>query len=100
MEREYYLVGCIWRGGGNVDKDVNIAKLGIALEIGRGVGSLTDTKKLRSPFLIDLGAGIACVEAIHAARIRDAFNDLGITIPVVPNAVMNASSRDDWVIQV
>ena len=39
-------------------------------------------------------------EAIHAARIRDAFNDLGITIPVVPNPVMNTSTRNDWIIKV
>ncbi len=100
MEREYDLSALIRRGEGNVDSDVNIAKLALALEIGAAVGYVTDTTKLRSPYLIDLGAGIACVEAIHAARIREAFNDLGITIPVVPNAVMNASSRDDWVIQV
>jgi NAD(P)-dependent dehydrogenase (short-subunit alcohol dehydrogenase family) len=30
----------------------------------------------------ELEAGIACIEAIHAARIRAAFNALGIKIPV------------------
>jgi hypothetical protein len=100
MKREYDLSAPIRRGEGNVDSDVNIAKLALALEVAAAVGYVTDTTKLRSPYLIDLEAGIACVEAIHAARIRDAFNDLGITIPVVPNALMNASSRNDWVIQV
>jgi len=55
---------------------------------------------LRSPILIELEAGIATVEAIHAGRIRAAFNDLGIKVPVVPNAVLNAGSRNDWVIKV
>jgi len=61
---------------------------------------VSDSTKLKSPYLIELEAGIACVEAIHAARIRDAFNDLGIQIPVVPNPVMNTSSRSDWIIKV
>jgi len=50
--------------------------------------------------MIDLEAGIACVEAIHAARIRAAFNELGIKLPVVPNPVLNATSRQDWVLKV
>jgi hypothetical protein len=100
MQQEYDLSGLIRRGDGNVDSDVNIAKLALALEVGAAVGYVSDTTKLRSPFLIELEAGIACVEAIHAARIRAAFNDLGITIPVVPNVVMNTSSRTDWIIKV
>jgi ferritin-like protein len=100
MEREYDLSAFIRRGDGNIDSDVNIAKLALALEVGAAVGYVSDCTKLRSPYLVDLEAGIACVEAIHAARIRDAFNDLGIKIPVVPNPVMNTSSRNDWIIKV
>jgi hypothetical protein len=47
----------------------------------------------------ELEAGIACIEAIHAARIRAAFNALGIKIPVVPNALISRSARDNWVIK-
>jgi len=100
MEREYDLSALIGRGDGNVDSDVNIAKLALALEVGAAVGYVSDSTKLKSPYLIELEAGIACVEAIHAARIRDAFNDLVIQIPVVPNPVMNTSSRSDWIIKV
>ena len=53
------------RGQGNIDNDVNIAKLALALEIGAAVGYVTDTLKLKSPELIELEAGIACVEAIQ-----------------------------------
>ena len=50
--------------------------------------------------MIELEAGIACIEAIHAARIRAAFNALGIKIPVVPTALVSTSDRDGWVIKV
>ena len=100
MEQQYDLSALVRRGEGNVDNDVNIAKLALALEVGASVGYVTDSAKLRSPYLIDLEAGIACVEAIHAARIRAAFNDLGIKIPVVPSPLMNTSSRNDWIIKV
>jgi len=100
MEKEYDLSSLINKGLGNLDSDVNIAKLALALEVGAAAGYVSDTTKLRSPILIELEAGIATVEAIHAGRIRAAFNDLGIKVPVVPNAVLNAGSRNDWVIKV
>src|SRR5262249_50322125 len=98
MEKDYDLSSYISKGRGNVDSDVNIAKLALALEIGAAVGYVTDTSKLKSPYMIELEAGIACVEAIHAARIRAAFNALGIKIPVVPTALVSTSDRDAWVI--
>jgi hypothetical protein len=100
MENSYDLSSFINKGQGNLDNDVNIAKLALALEVGAAVGYVSDTMKLKSPAMIELEAGIACIEAIHAARIRDAFNDLGIKVPVVPNALMTASTRNDWVIKV
>ena len=100
MEKNYDLSSYINKGQGNVDSDVNIAKLALALEIGAAVGYVSDTAKLKSPYMIELEAGIACIEAIHAARIRDAFNALGIKIPVVPSALISTSDRDNWVIKV
>jgi len=100
MEKEYDLSSFISKGQGNLENDVNIAKLALTLEVGAAAGYVSDTMKLRSPVLIELEAGIACVEAIHAGRIRAAFNDLGLKVPVVPNAVLNANSRSDWVIKV
>ena len=100
MEKNYDLSSYINKGQGNVDNDVNIAKLALALEIGAAVGYVSDTTKLKSPYMIELEAGIACIEAIHAARIRAAFNALGIKIPVVPSAVISTSDRDGWVIRV
>jgi len=99
MEKDYDLSSFITKGQGNVDSDVNIAKLALALEVGAAAGYVSDTTQLKSPHMIELEAGIACVEAIHAARIRIAFNALGIKIPVVPNAVINANARDSWVIR-
>jgi hypothetical protein len=100
MEQNYDLSGYINKGQGNVDSDVNIAKLALALEIGAAVGYVSDTGKLKSPYMIEMEAGIACIEAIHAARIRAAFNALGIKIPVVPSALISTSDRDAWVIRV
>jgi rubrerythrin len=100
IEKSYDLSAYISRGEGNVDSDVNIAKLALALEIGAAEGYVSDTAKLKSPYMIELEAGIACIEAIHAARIRAAFNSLGVKIPVVPSAVISASDRDAWVIRV
>ena len=100
MESNYDLSSYITKGYGNLDNDVNIAKLALAIEVGAAAGYVTDTTQLRSPAMIEMEAGIACIEAIHAARIRVAFNQLGIKAPVVPNAVLNASSRQDWVLKV
>ena len=100
MEQNYELSTFIGKGEGNVDNDVNIAKLALALEIGAATGYVSDTAKLKSPYMIELEAGIACIEAIHAARIRVAFNALGIKIPVVPSALISTSDHDNWVIKV
>ena len=100
MEKNYDLSSYINKGHGNVDSDVNIAKLALALEIGAAVGYVSDTTKLKFPYMIEMEAGIACIEAIHAARIRVAFNALGIKIPVVPSALISTSDRDSWVIRV
>jgi ferritin-like protein len=100
MEKNYDLSSYINKGRGNIDSDVNIAKLALALEIGAAVGYVSDTTKLKSPYMIEMEAGIACVEAIHAARIRVAFNALGIKIPVVPSALITMSDRDAWIIRV
>ena len=99
MENTYDLSAYITKGQGNVDSDVNIAALALALEIGAAVGYVSDTTKLKSPYMIEMEAGIACIEAIHAARIRAAFNALGIKIPVVPSALISTSDRDTWVIK-
>lgn len=99
-ESNYDLSSYINKGYGTLDSDVNIAKLALALEVGAAAGYVTDTTQLKSQAMIEMEAGIACVEAIHAARIRVAFNELGIKLPVVPNVVMTASSRQDWVLKV
>lgn len=100
MEKQYDLSKYISRREGDIDSDVNIAKLALGLEIDASLGYITDTSNLKSPTLQALVAGIAAVEAIHAARIRTAFNALGIKVPVVPNALLSRNTRDSWVIKV
>ncbi len=100
IQPEYDLSPLIKRREGNLDNDVNIAKLALALEVGAALGYVTESAKLKSPHLIEMMAGVSCVEAIHAARIRLAFNALGIKIPVVPSALISPSTRDSWVLKI
>jgi rubrerythrin len=100
MEKQYDLSRYLSRREGDIDNDVNIAKLALAVEFDASNGYITDATKLKSPTLQALAAGIAAVEAIHAARIREAFNALGIKMPVVPNAVISTNARDNWVLKV
>src|SRR5262249_3250748 len=88
-ETQYDLSRYLSNKEGDIDSDVNIAKLALALEVDASLGYITDTTKLKSPTLAALTAGIAAVEAIHAARIRMAFNALGMRMPIVPGALMS-----------
>ena len=99
MTNSYDLSSYIKRGDGNVDNDVNIARLALALEVAASVGYIADTAQLKSPALVELEGGIAAVEAIHAARIREAFNALGMKVPVVPRSIMSKDVRSDWIIR-
>jgi hypothetical protein len=74
--------------------------LALALETDAAVGYIGDTMDLKSPSLMALTAGIAGVEAIHAARIRVAFNALGMRMPIVPSSVINKTTRDSWILKV
>jgi len=70
------------------------------MEADAAIAYITDAAKLKTPSLIMVGAGIGCVESTHAARIRAAFNSLGMNIPVVPSPLMSAENRDLWVLKV
>jgi hypothetical protein len=100
VEQQYDVSEYLQKREGDLDSDVNIAKLALALETDAAVGYIGDTMELKSRSLMALTMGIASVEAIHAARIRNAFNALGIRIPIVPSAVINRSTRDGWVLKV
>lgn len=100
MANSYDLTSYIKRGDGNVDNDANIARLALALEVAASVGYIADTTHLKSPALVELEGGIAAVEAIHAARIREAFNAFGMKVPVVPRPIMSKDVRSEWIIRV
>lgn len=99
-ESSYDLSSYLNRGEGNLDSDANIAKLALALEIDAAIAYVTEAAKLKIPALISVGAGIGSIESIHAARIRAAFNSLGMNIPVVPSALISAENRDLWILKV
>lgn len=100
MKSDYDLSPMIKRGEGNLDNDVNIAKLALGLEVGAALGYVVESAQMKSPALIELLAGIACVESIHVARIRLAFNSLGIKIPVVPSPAISPDTRGSWVLKI
>jgi rubrerythrin len=99
-ESSYDLSSYLNNGEGNLDSDANIAKLALALETDAAIAYVTESAKLKIPALIAVGAGIGSIESIHAARIRNAFNGLGMNIPVVPSAVMNAENRNLWILKI
>jgi len=99
-ESSYDLSAYLNRGEGNLDSDVNIAKLALALETDAAIAYLSESVELKNPVLMATGAGIGSVESIHAARIRAAFNSLGLAMPVVPSAIISAEHREQWVLKV
>jgi hypothetical protein len=100
MKTDYDLSSLIKRGEGNLDNDVNIATLALGLEVGAALGYVVESAQMKSPALIEMLAGIACVESIHVARIRLAFNSLGMKIPIVPSPLLSTDTRSNWVIKV
>lgn len=74
----------IEKGEGNLDSDVNIAKLALALEVDAAIAYGREVAMLKSPDLITAGASIGSTEASHATVIRAAFQSLGVALNVVP----------------
>lgn len=96
----YDLSSYIKAGEGNIDSDVNIAKLALALEVDAAIAYASEVSKLKTPALISAGASIGTVEASHATAIRGAFKSLGVNIEYVPASFISADTRKDWVIKV
>ncbi len=99
-ETSYDVSSYIKNGEGNVDNDVNIAKLALALETDAAIAYTQEVAKLKTPALISAGASIGSTESAHATAIRAAFVSLGVKIPVVPAAFVNADNRRAWVLKV
>ena len=87
-------------GEGNLDNDVNIAKLALALETDAAIAYVTEIAKIKSPTLVMAGAGIGSIESTHAVRIRSAFRSLGQDLAVVPTAMISPEHREQWILRV
>ncbi|BBC25049.1 hypothetical protein ABRG53_2792 [Pseudanabaena sp. ABRG5-3] len=90
----------IERGEGNLDSDVNIAKLALALEVDAAIAYGREVATLKNPDLIIAGASIGSTEASHATVIRAAFQSLGVSLNVVPAAFVSKDTRNDWILKV
>ncbi len=99
-EASYDVSSYIQRGEGNLDSDVNIAKLALALETDAAIAYTTEISNLKTPALISAGASIGSTESAHAAAIRATFKALGVGIEIVPAAFVNADNRSAWVLKV
>lgn len=99
-ESQYDVSGYLKRGEGNLDSDVNIAKLALALEVDAAIAYTTEIAELKTPALITAGASIGSDESAHAAAIRAAFVSLGVDIPVVPASFVSAEAREAWILKV
>ena len=99
-QASYDLSGYLKKGEGNIDSDVNIAKLALALETDAAIAYTQEVSRLKTPALITAGASIGSTEASHATVIRAAFKSLGVNLAVVPTAFVNAQNRDRWILTV
>lgn len=99
-EASYDVSSYIQRGEGNLDSDVNIAKLALALETDAAIAYTMEIATLKNPGLIKVGASIGSDESAHAAAIRAAFVALGVNIPVVPSPFVSPSTRTQWILKV
>lgn len=99
-ESSYDLSSYINKKEGNIDSDVNIAKLALALETDAAIAYTTEVAKLKTPALITAGASIGSTESAHAAAIRATFKSLGVPIEIVPSSFVSADNRNSWVLTV
>ncbi len=99
-EASYDISSYIKKGEGNLDSDVNIAKLALALEVDAAIAYTKEIAMLKTPALITAGATIGENEATHATAIRAAFQSLGVQLAIVPTAFVAENSRDAWVLKV
>lgn len=96
----YDVSAYITRKEGNIDSDVNIAKLALALEVDAAIAYTNEVAKLKTPALVTAGATIGSTELAHAAAIRATFKSLGVGIEIVPAAFINQESRGAWILPV
>lgn len=99
-EESYDVSPYIQRGEGNLDSDVNIAKLALALEADAAIAYGQEIAMLKTPALITAGASIGSTEASHATLIRAAIQSLGIDIQPVPASFVSAETRNAWILTV
>ena len=96
----YDVSSYIQKGEGNVDSDVNIAKLALALETDAAIAYTQEIAKLKTPALITAGASIGTTESAHAAAIRATFKSLGVKLEIVPASFVTTANRQAWVLTV
>ncbi|HEY9599726.1 MAG TPA: ferritin-like domain-containing protein [Cyanophyceae cyanobacterium] len=99
-ESSYDVSSYIKKKEGNLDSDVNIAKLALALETDAAIAYTNEIAKLKTPALITAGASIGSTESAHAAAIRATFKSLGVNIEIVPSSFVSADNRSAWVLTV
>ncbi|MEH1902302.1 MAG: DUF4439 domain-containing protein [Nostoc sp.] len=99
-QSSYDLSSYIKNGEGNLDSDVNIAKLALGLETDAAIAYTQEIAKLKTPKLITVGASIGSTEAAHAAAIRATFKALGVNLEIVPASFVSLENRQAWVLKV
>lgn len=99
-ESSYDVSSYIKNKEGNIDSDVNIAKLALALETDAAIAYTTEVAKLKTPALMSAAASIGSTESAHAAAIRATFKSLGVPIEIVPSSFVNADNRSAWILTV
>jgi rubrerythrin len=99
-ESSYDISPYLNNGEGNLESDVNIAKLALALEVDAAIAYGKEVARLKTPALITAGTSIGSTEASHATLIRAAFKSLGVDLAVIPVSFVSEDTRDAWVLKV
>lgn len=99
-QAQYDLSSYIQKGEGNLDSDVNIAKLALALEVDAAIAYTQEVAKLKTPEYITAGASIGSDESAHAAAIRSAMVSLGLDLRPVGAAFLSEATRAAWIVKV
>lgn len=87
-------------GEGNLDSDLNIAKLALALEYDAALAYVNALSQLSAPKLIAEVGTIGPAKSAHAAALRAIFHAQDPSISVIPSAFMSADTRDQWILKV
>jgi hypothetical protein len=99
-KESYDLSSYLSAGEGNLDSDVNIGKLALALEVDAVLAYNAAFSQLSDRELLVAASTIGPVEACHATAIRALFRTMIPTLEYIPSSFISPQTRQDWILKV